>query len=58
MSIDVAAVESPADPWTDAGTASLLDAVALVPTGPLALSPDFDDLIDTSTSLGEATDRG
>ena len=39
-------------------TASLLDAVALVPTGPLALSPDFDDLVETSTSLGEATTEG
>ena len=58
VSIDVAAVDSSADPWTDAGTASLLDAVALVPTGPLALSPDFDDLVETSTSLGEAITEG
>ena len=58
VSIDVAAVESSEDPWTEDGTASLLDAVALVPTGPLALSPDFDDLIETSTSLGEATTEG
>ena len=58
VSIDVAAVEGSADPWTDAGTASLLDAVALVPTGPLALSPDFDDLVETSTSLGEAMTEG
>jgi dipeptidase D len=58
VSIDVAAAEGSADPWTDAGTASLLDAVALVPTGPLALSPDFDDLVETSTSLGEATTEG
>ncbi len=26
--------------------------------GPLALSPDFDDLVETSTSLGEATTEG
>ncbi len=58
VSIDVAAVDGSADPWTDAGTASLLDAVALVPTGPLALSPDFDDLVETSTSLGEAITEG
>ena len=38
--------------------ASLLDAVALVPTGPLAMSPDFDDLVETSTSLGEAITEG
>jgi len=58
VSIDVASVEGSADPWTDAATAKLLDAVALVPTGPLALSPDFDDLVETSTSLGEATTEG
>ena len=45
-------------PWTEASTATLLDAVALVPTGPLALSPDFDDLVETSTSLGEAITEG
>ena len=45
-------------PWTDEGTKTLLDAIALVPTGPLALSPDFDDLVETSTSLGEAITEG
>ena len=29
-----------------------------MPTGPLALSPDFDELVETSTSLGEATTEG
>ena len=29
-----------------------------MPTGPLALSPDFDDLVETSTSLGEAITEG
>ena len=58
VTVDVAPAEGSADPWTAAGTASLLDAVALVPTGPLALSPDFDDLVETSTSLGEAITEG
>jgi dipeptidase D len=58
VSIDVAAADAAEEPWTDSATASLLDAVALVPTGPLALSPDFDDLVETSTSLGEATTEG
>ncbi|HEX4520944.1 MAG TPA: beta-Ala-His dipeptidase [Gaiellaceae bacterium] len=44
--------------WSEAGTARLLDAVALVPTGPLAMSPDFDGLVETSTSLGEAVTEG
>ena len=39
-------------------TRTLLDVVALVPTGPLAMSPDFDGLVETSTSLGEATTEG
>jgi dipeptidase D len=42
---------SPADaslePWTSADTDRLLDGVALVPTGPLALSRDFDGLVET-----------
>ena len=54
VSIAVDAAEAAADPWTDVATKTLLDAVALVPTGPLAMSPDFDDLVETSTSLGEA----
>ena len=58
VSISVDAAESPADPWTDMATKTLLDAVALVPTGPLAMSPDFDDLVETSTSLGEAITEG
>ncbi len=58
VTIEIAAAESSVEPWTDAATASLLDAVALVPTGPLALSPDFDDLVETSTSLGEAITEG
>jgi dipeptidase D len=45
-------------PWTEDATRRLLDAVALVPTGPLAMSPDFDGLVETSTSLGEAITEG
>ena len=51
--------ETGEQPWTDDATTRLLDAIALVPTGPLAMSPDFDDLVETSTSLGEAiTENG
>ena len=50
--------ESSEQPWTDEATTRLLDAIALVPTGPLAMSPDFDDLVETSTSLGEAITEG
>jgi dipeptidase D len=50
--------EDASDAWTEEDTATLLDVVALVPTGPLAMSQDFDDLVETSTSLGEAITEG
>ena len=58
VSITVSDADAATDPWTEDATATMLDAVALVPTGPLALSPDFDDLVETSTSLGEAITEG
>jgi dipeptidase D len=58
VTVDIGSADTSELPWTDAGTKTLLDAVALVPTGPLALSPDFDDLVETSTSLGEALTEG
>jgi dipeptidase D len=56
--ISVADAPAAPDAWTEEATATLLDAIALVPTGPLALSPDFADLVETSTSLGEAITDG
>ena len=53
--VTVESTDAAADAWTEEATAQLLDVVALVPTGPLAMSPDFDGLVETSTSLGEAT---
>jgi dipeptidase D len=59
VNVTVGSADQTGDAWTADGTAKLLDAIALVPTGPLAMSPDFDDLVETSTSLGEAiTDGG
>jgi dipeptidase D len=54
VSVTVEAAGSASEAWTEEATARLLDVVALVPTGPLAMSPDFDGLVETSTSLGEA----
>ncbi len=56
--VTVESADRAADAWTEAATATLLDLVALVPTGPLAMSPDFDGLVETSSSLGEATTEG
>jgi dipeptidase D len=58
LSILVGTADAAADPWSSEATERLLDAVALVPTGPLAMSQDFDDLVETSTSLGEALTEG
>jgi dipeptidase D len=58
VSVAMDAADATADPWSAEATPRLLDAVALVPTGPLAMSPDFDDLVETSTSLGEALTEG
>jgi dipeptidase D len=54
----VAEGDAAADAWSEAATGALLDVVALVPTGPLAMSQDFEGLVETSTSLGEASTDG
>ena len=51
-------VESAADAddaWTEDATVRLLDVLAVVPSGPIAMSPSVDGLVETSSSLGEAT---
>jgi dipeptidase D len=58
VAVTVARTHDAADAWTDPGTADLLDLVAVVPSGPLATSPDFEGLVETSTSLGEAATEG
>jgi dipeptidase D len=47
-----------ADAWTDDGTRAMLDLVAVVPSGPLAMSPDFGGLVETSSSVGGAVTDG
>jgi dipeptidase D len=58
VTLTVAATEPAADAWSESGTATLLDAIAVAPTGPLAMSPDFEGLVETSSSLGEAITDG
>jgi dipeptidase D len=58
LTVSVETTADAADAWTEEATARLLDVLALVPTGPLAMSPDFDQLVETSTSLGEAITNG
>ena len=47
IAIDVDAAEWRSRPVDGCRDAMLLDAIALVPTGPLAMSPDFDGLVET-----------
>jgi dipeptidase D len=58
VAITVASSADAADAWTDDATADLLDLIAVVPSGPLAISPDFEGLVETSTSVGEAATEG
>ena len=58
LTVAVSRTDGAVDAWTDAGTAALLDFVAVLPSGPLAMSPDFEGLVETSTSIGEAATEG
>lgn len=58
VDVTVGSADASGDAWTEQGTTKLLDAIALVPTGPLAMSPDFAGLVEMSTSLGEAITDG
>jgi dipeptidase D len=55
VSLDAVAAS---EAWTDEATRRLLDVVALVPSGPLAMSAEFDGVPETSSSLGIATTDG
>jgi dipeptidase D len=58
LEITVATATLQADAWSENDTGTLLDLLAIVPSGPLAMSPAFEGLVETSTSLGEALTEG
>ena len=58
VSVSVDAADGAEPGWSEDATARLLDVVALVPTGPLAMSPDFPGLVETSSSVGVAGTAG
>jgi dipeptidase D len=58
VTLTVAAADGAADAWTEDGTRTVLDLVAVLPSGPLAMSPDFGGLVETSTSVGEVVTDG
>jgi dipeptidase D len=58
VSVSVAGGAAAADAWTEEATWSVLDLVAVVPSGPLAMSTDFPGLVETSSSVGEVVTDG
>src|SRR5262249_16580733 len=58
LTVGAEAAAAAGDAWTPEATTKLVHAVALVPAGPLAMSPDFEGLVETSSSLGEALTEG
>ena len=58
VTVTVTAAAAAGDAWTEDGTRTVLDLIAVVPSGPLAMSPDFGGLVETSTSVGEAVTNG
>ena len=58
LTITVKDAAEAADAWTDAATRTILELVAVLPSGPLAMSPHFEGLVETSTSVDEAATEG
>jgi dipeptidase D len=58
VSVTITGADDAADAWTEGGTRSILDFLAVVPCGPIAMSPDFEGLVETSTSVGEVASDG
>jgi dipeptidase D len=58
VAVAVASAPDEAEAWTAEGTRDLIDVVAAAPSGPLAMSPDFEGLVETSTSVGQAVTDG
>jgi dipeptidase D len=58
VSVTVTGADDTADAWTETGTRIILDLLVVVPSGPLAMSPDFEGLVETSTSVGEVVTDG
>ena len=58
VSVTVSGAAETADAWTADATRTVLDLIAIVSSGPLAMSPDFGGLVETSTSIGVAATDG
>jgi dipeptidase D len=58
VAIIVSSTTNAADAWTASATETMLDLLAVLPSGPLAMSTDFPGLVETSTSLDAAVTDG
>ena len=58
IAITVTTTDDAPAAWTAAATEHLLDLLAVVPSGPLAMSPEFAGLVETSTSIGQVATEG
>jgi dipeptidase D len=58
VGVTVTSAACAVDAWTADATAAALDLVAVLPSGPLAMSADFAGLVETSTSLDAASTSG
>jgi dipeptidase D len=58
VTITVSGSSTAADAWPEDATRNLLDVVVVTPNGPLAVSSDFQGLVETSTSLDEVITDG
>jgi dipeptidase D len=57
VAFEVAPARDAPDSWTQESTDRLLDLLAVVPSGPLAMSPDFAGLVETSTARSDSGAR-
>jgi dipeptidase D len=58
VTVTVTGADDAGDAWTEDGTRVILDLLVVVPCGPIAMSPDFEGLVETSTSVGEVVTDG
>ena len=58
VTVTVTGADDAAAAWTEDGTRIILDLLVVVPCGPTAMSPDFEGLVETSTSVGEVVTDG
>jgi dipeptidase D len=57
-SLDAAVQAAATDAWSEHDSARILDLIAILPSGPLAMSVGFPGVVETSSSLGVVATEG